>query len=103
MTWKTRGTARREAAGMKKQKEWLEFQVTHADHKAFSDKGIEHAIQGLIHKDRKCKAIKSHSHICFFHVFEDHPKRVACKIGRLAWGHVKRNKHCPHCQDTKNE
>jgi len=91
MEWKTIGAARREAAGMKKRKEYLEF-------KAGLDS--KKPVEGIIHTQRDCKAIKPSSHIRFFHFFEDTaPKEVSCKIGRGAWIRVSREKECPHCQE----
>lgn len=93
MLWKTRGTARREAAGEKRVKRYLEF--------AFPFHVRADTLEGIVHTTDTCKAIKAGALVRCVHVWENDelPENTSEKIGRGAWIKVNWTHLCPHCSN----
>lgn len=95
MLWKTRGTVRREAQGLKKIEEHLEFYITHDPKNAF----------GIVHTNKECPEIQEDCFLRPITYWEDQerPESLSVKIGRGAWVNVKTENECPHCKEKKRE
>ena len=100
-TWKTRGTARREAKGEKRIKCHLEFPLT-----------SENTVDGILHRRKdnnpleNCQAIKKENWLRSLNLWKTEVfgelETYSQKVGRGAWINVRVSTLCPTCFEKED-